>query len=154
MVDRLRAGAVSGCGRFVPPLTEEDIEASPRVVAQLGPEPFLDAMVANPDFDIIVGGRAYDPSPYVAYAAFLSRARLGQADREETQRLFGGFTHMGKIMECGGLVSSFQIYRLSFLVHFCSPHCLSRTRNSRDAAAAPEHSYDSFLSRAAIANRR
>ncbi|PTD11843.1 hypothetical protein FCULG_00005107 [Fusarium culmorum] len=35
--------------------------------AQMGYEPFLDAMNANPDFDVIIGGRAYDPSPYAAY---------------------------------------------------------------------------------------
>ncbi|KAI1391815.1 uncharacterized protein F4822DRAFT_436032 [Hypoxylon trugodes] len=100
--ERLRAGAISGCGACVPPLTEEDIDASPRVVAQMGPEPFIDAMHANPDFDVIVGGRAYDPAPYVAYCAYLSGLDLNDYNSPIVQRQFGGFTHMGKILECGG----------------------------------------------------
>ncbi|KAI1137608.1 hypothetical protein F5Y05DRAFT_404776 [Hypoxylon sp. FL0543] len=100
--ERLRAGAISGCGACVPPLTEEDIDASTRVVAQMGPEPFIDAMKANPDFDVIVGGRAYDPAPYVAYCAYLSGLNLDGWNSPELQRQFGGFTHMGKILECGG----------------------------------------------------
>ncbi|KAI1372462.1 hypothetical protein F4677DRAFT_263532 [Hypoxylon crocopeplum] len=100
--DRLRAGAVTGCGACVPPLTEEDIDASTRVVAQMGPEPFIDAMHVNPGFDVIVGGRAYDPAPYVAYCAFLSGAKMDDWRSPAVQRQLGGFTHMGKIMECGG----------------------------------------------------
>ncbi|ETS87268.1 hypothetical protein PFICI_01096 [Pestalotiopsis fici W106-1] len=100
--ERLRNGQISGCGRYVPQLTEEDIEESSNIVAQLGPEPFVDAMIENPDFDIIVGGRAYDPSPYVAYAAFNSQAQLHNASRDEKQKIYGAFTHLGKIMECGG----------------------------------------------------
>ncbi|KAK9420503.1 hypothetical protein SUNI508_06243 [Seiridium unicorne] len=74
---RLQSGAISGCGQCVPSLTEEAIEQSTSIVAQLGPEPFLDAMTANPDFNIIESLRP-------------------------RQKLFGAFTHMGKIMECGG----------------------------------------------------
>ncbi|KAK6066267.1 caib baif family enzyme [Seiridium cupressi] len=99
---QLQSGAISGCGQCVPSLTEEAIEQSTSIVAQLGPEPFLDAMTANPDFNIIVGGRAYDPSPYVAYAAFQSHTQLIDATTEKRQKLFGAFTHMGKVMECGG----------------------------------------------------
>ncbi|KAI0476298.1 hypothetical protein GGR56DRAFT_693645 [Xylariaceae sp. FL0804] len=129
IIDRLRAGAITGCGSCVPELTEEDVLQSPRVVAQMGPEPFTAAMRANPDFDIIIGGRAYDPAPYVGYAAFLlssnnqadididisiSSGSGGQGgaaakdddddDDDDVNRglLLGGFTHMGKIMECGG----------------------------------------------------
>ncbi|KAI1759241.1 hypothetical protein GGR53DRAFT_165570 [Hypoxylon sp. FL1150] len=100
--DRWRAGAISGCGACVPPLTEEDIDASVRVVAQMGPEPFIDAMVANPDFDIIAGGRAYDPAPYVAYCAYLAGVDMKDWSNPTVQRQLGGFTHMGKILECGG----------------------------------------------------
>jgi hypothetical protein len=102
ILDRLRAGAIRGCGKAVPLLTEKMVELSPRVVSQMGPEPFIDAMVANPDFDIIVGGRAYDPAPYAAYAAFLAGVKPGESTPEVSSRLFGGFTHMGKILECGG----------------------------------------------------
>ncbi|KAI1505951.1 hypothetical protein F5X99DRAFT_415628 [Biscogniauxia marginata] len=103
VVNRLRAGAVTGCGDCVPDLTEDDIEASARIVAQMGPEPFIDVMKANPDFDIIVGGRAYDPAPYVGYASYMAKLQLDNRSLPEVQRQFGGFTHMGKIMECGGI---------------------------------------------------
>lgn len=86
----------------MPDLTEEAIEQSTNIVAQLGPEPFVDAMTENPDFDVIVGGRAYDPSPYVAYAAFHAQAQLQGASQEKKHKMYGAFTHLGKIMECGG----------------------------------------------------
>ncbi|KAI0376806.1 hypothetical protein F5Y04DRAFT_265786 [Hypomontagnella monticulosa] len=100
--ERLRAGAVRGCGACVPPLTEEDIDASTQPVAQMGAEPFIDAMKANPNFDVIVGGRAYDPAPYVAYCAYLSNLDLDDWKSPVVQRQWGGFSHMGKILECGG----------------------------------------------------
>ncbi|KAL0253466.1 hypothetical protein SLS55_010445 [Diplodia seriata] len=96
--DRLRAGQITGCGPCVPPLTAADIDATVTVVAQMGPEPFVDAMTAHPNFDVLVAGRAYDPAPYTAYATFLLGSKAA-AD----PLLTGGFTHMGKIMECGGL---------------------------------------------------
>ncbi|KAH7305275.1 hypothetical protein B0I35DRAFT_493239 [Stachybotrys elegans] len=103
---RWRAGRVSGCGPCVPQLTEDNIESSVRVVAQAGYEPFLDAMEAYPDFDIIIGGRAYDPAPYVAYCVFRLKQEIpGLHDAALEQRL-GSFMHMGKIMECGGQCST------------------------------------------------
>ncbi|KAH8882146.1 hypothetical protein GQ53DRAFT_734258 [Thozetella sp. PMI_491] len=106
--ERLSSGAISGCGRPVPPLKEDDIDAVTRIVGQMGPEPYIDAMNAHPDFDIIVGGRSYDPAPYVAYAAFKAQAahpsspKASEREVAQARRIFGGFTHMGKIMECGG----------------------------------------------------
>ncbi|PVI02775.1 hypothetical protein DM02DRAFT_293896 [Periconia macrospinosa] len=99
--ERLRAGAVSGCGKPVPPLSPENIDAVPRICSQMGPEPFYDAMAANPDFNMIAGGRTYDPAPYVAYAAHVTNTSFQDTATEEKRRLFGAFTHMGKIMECG-----------------------------------------------------
>ncbi|KAK8025829.1 hypothetical protein PG990_003652 [Apiospora arundinis] len=110
VLDRLRAGSITGCGKFVPPLTEADIENATTIVSQLGPEPFLDAMAADPDFDIIVGGRAYDPAPYVAYAAHLMGPQLTNASPEEKSKQLGALQHMGKIMECGGLCSEPKSY--------------------------------------------
>lgn len=72
----------------------------------MGPEPFLDAMTANPDFNIIVGGRAYDPSPYVAFAAFASKTQVKDTASLMSQRLWGGFTHMGKASS----ISSLKLY--------------------------------------------
>jgi hypothetical protein len=101
--ERLSAGLISGCGKFVPDLTEDNIKKTPRIVAQMGPEPVLDAMLANPDFDVLIAGRAYDPAPYVAYAAFASETSLENTAGLSAQRLWGGFNHMGKILECGGV---------------------------------------------------
>jgi hypothetical protein len=87
----------------VPALTQQKIDATPRIVAQMGPEPILDAMLANPDFNILIVGRAYDPAPYIAYAAFSTRTLLENTNSPAAKNLWGGFVHMGKILECGGL---------------------------------------------------
>ncbi|KAM0425482.1 hypothetical protein ACHAPT_009271 [Fusarium lateritium] len=105
ILKRHKQGRLTGCGVCVPSATEEEIEASVRVVAQMGPEPFVDAMDANPDFDVIIGGRAYDPSPYVAYCTHQLKRQVEGLDEESIQTRIGGFLHMGKIMECGGLCS-------------------------------------------------
>lgn len=85
----LRNGRVTPCGP-VEHLHEDEIEAATTIVAQMGAEPFLNAVDRFGDLDIIVSGRAYDPAPIAA---------LG---------LKAGFDpafcwHMGKIMECGAL---------------------------------------------------
>ncbi|KAI9753139.1 MAG: hypothetical protein M4579_005301 [Chaenotheca gracillima] len=108
---RLKNGAIRSCGPCPPRLAPENIVESPIIVAQMGPEPFLQAMLAEPDFDVIIGGRAYDPAPYVAYAAFC--AIRGSKIPQPPQRLaewdsieLGCFTHMGKLMECGGVCAT------------------------------------------------
>lgn len=88
------SGRIEPCGEAVPPLNPAHIDEAPRIVAQMGHEPFLKAMQDHPDFDIIVGGRAYDPSPYAAFCLYNGFSDLGIA------------YHMGKIMECGALCSS------------------------------------------------
>ncbi|KAI1818654.1 hypothetical protein GGS20DRAFT_581409 [Poronia punctata] len=103
VLERLEAGEITPCGASVPKLTEKDVTASRCIVAQMGPQPFLDAMRDYPDFNLIVGGRAYDPSPYVAYAAHVSGVPLDDWSSKELRLQVGGFTHMGKIMECGGV---------------------------------------------------
>ncbi|KAH7274805.1 hypothetical protein B0J15DRAFT_518613 [Fusarium solani] len=105
ILERYKQGRLTGCGACVPPATEEEIETSVRVVAQMGPEPFIDAMDANPDFDVIIGGRAYDPSPYAAYCTYQLKRQVEGLTEEDIQTRTGGFLHMGKIMECGGLCS-------------------------------------------------
>lgn len=102
--ERLAAGAITGCGPFVPTLTPEALDATTIVVGQMGPEPFVQAMAAHPDFDVVLGGRAYDPSPYVAYCAYhhLGKAAATADVLSIDPVVLGGFTHMGKIMECGG----------------------------------------------------
>ena len=71
----------------------------------MGYEPFLDAMNAHPDFDIIIGGRAYDPSPYAAYCVHQLMRQTNLTD-EQLHSSLGGFLHMGKILECGGQCST------------------------------------------------
>jgi len=98
----LKAGEIVGCGQSVPKLSESDIEDAVTIVAQMGPEPFLDAMEAQPDFNVVIGGRAYDPSPYVAFCIYHAK----RSSRKLTDAQVGGFTHMGKIMECGALCAT------------------------------------------------
>ncbi|KAF2168654.1 hypothetical protein M409DRAFT_21397 [Zasmidium cellare ATCC 36951] len=91
--EKMRDGLVGGCGSAVPELTENDIDTSTRIVAQMGLEPYLKAMQENPSFDIIIGGRAYDPAPCAAYCLYRGFTDLGVSYA------------MGKILECGGLCS-------------------------------------------------
>ena len=106
VLSRLKQGRVTGCGPCVPPLTEDDVRSAERIVAQIGTEPFIDAMEANSGFDIVVAGRAYDPAPYAAYALVQLKRRLPHLSSEDIEQRVGGFLHMGKIMECGGLCST------------------------------------------------
>ena len=106
VLEHLAAGEVEGCGSCVPPLTSTDVEKAGPIVAQMGHEPFLDAMTAQPDFDIIIGGRAYDPSPYIAYCAYQARQSFSLPLKALSTKQLGGFAFMGKIMECGALCST------------------------------------------------
>ncbi|KAF5626143.1 hypothetical protein F52700_8860 [Fusarium sp. NRRL 52700] len=105
ILERLKQGRLTGCGPCVPPATEHEINESLRVVSQMGYEPFFDAMTANPDFNIIIGGRAYDPSPYVAFCVYQLTLQSSFLSTEELHSRLGGFYHMGKILECGGQCS-------------------------------------------------
>lgn len=72
----------------------------------MGPEPYLKAIERCPDYDVILGGRAYDPSPYVAFAnACLKGSHPGYSklDHQQVARVQGAIMHAGKILECGGL---------------------------------------------------
>ena len=72
-------------------LTEEDIDATTQVVAQLGVEPMIAALRDEPD--IILCGRAWDPANIAAIP--IARG----FDR-------GLSIHAGKILECGSLAVS------------------------------------------------
>ncbi|PNP42358.1 hypothetical protein TGAMA5MH_06040 [Trichoderma gamsii] len=106
VLERLEGGAISGCGPCVPLLTVEDVKASKTIVGQMGPEPYVRAMSAHPDFDIIIGGRSYDPAPYVAFTAYHAFNQRYSQVLALDSHILGGFTHMGKIMECGGLCAT------------------------------------------------
>ncbi|KAL7904477.1 hypothetical protein GGI35DRAFT_199887 [Trichoderma velutinum] len=102
---RLLAGDITGCGDEVPQLTIEEINSTPRILAQMGHEPILEAILSNPDFDILIAGRAYDPAIFVAFCA-MSQAGPSPPQESLNNTLLGGFYHMGKIMECGGLCAT------------------------------------------------
>ena len=85
----LADGRIGPCGP-VPLLTEEDVDDAAAIVAQMGAEPFLRVFEEQPDVDVIVAGRAYDPAPY---AALCMRRGISP----------GVAWHMGKIMECGAV---------------------------------------------------
>lgn len=87
----LKNGMITPCTPAVPYLKESDIDDASRIVAQMGLEPWVKAMNEHPNFDIIVGGRSYDPAPYAAFCVWKGFTNLGIA------------YHMGKIMECGAL---------------------------------------------------
>jgi hypothetical protein len=82
-------------------LEERDVDNAVRIVAQMGAEPFIDAIFAEPDFNILVAGRAYDPAPFVGYCAVQAMKTGKTALLELGEKALGGFFHMGKIMECG-----------------------------------------------------
>lgn len=60
-------------------------------------------MEETPGFDLVIGGRAYDPAPFIAFAEYWLKKRIPNTDPDVSSRLLGAFTHMGKIMECGGV---------------------------------------------------
>ncbi len=84
----LRENKIEGLSQSVPKLTEDIVDMTNGIVAQMGAEPILEALENKAD--IIVCGRAYDPSPFAAVG------------------IYHGFDealsyHLGKILECGAL---------------------------------------------------
>ena len=71
-------------------LTAEDIDRSERIVAQMGMEPFIEALKMGAD--VIVAGRAYDPA-VIAALPIMNGFDPGLA------------IHMGKVLECGGMAA-------------------------------------------------
>lgn len=87
--ENLKAGNISP----LPPakeLTEDDIEESVRIVAQMGEEPFIKALEEGAD--VILAGRAYDPSVFSALAI-----------KEGYDK--GLAIHLGKILECAAIAA-------------------------------------------------
>ncbi len=71
-----------------PELQEKDINEAVRIVAQIGEEPFIDAL--NNGAQVILAGRAYDPTVFSALAI-----------RDGFPK--GLAIHMGKILECAAI---------------------------------------------------
>ncbi|MBF0131721.1 MAG: acyclic terpene utilization AtuA family protein [Magnetococcales bacterium] len=74
----------------VPPVTQEAIDSSTHIVAQMGSEPVVAALKEG--FDIIVCGRCYDPVPFAALA-LVKGMDPGLA------------LHLGKILECSAIAA-------------------------------------------------
>ncbi len=68
-----------------PKLTQQDIDDSKRIVAQMGVEPYIAALDAGAE--VIIAGRSYDPAVFSAVPVWKGYD-MGLA------------THMGKILEC------------------------------------------------------
>ena len=76
--------------RGAPELAEEAVEASVRIVAQMGAEPIIDALDAG--CDVVLAGRCYDPA---VFAALPIRRGFGA----------GLALHLGKILECAAIAA-------------------------------------------------
>ncbi|MEF7440041.1 acyclic terpene utilization AtuA family protein [Paenibacillus lautus] len=81
-------GRIKGLSPNIPPLTRERIDSTNSIVAQMGHEPIVEALKQGGD--IIVCGRAYDPSPFAAIGIYHGKDP-------------GLSYHLGKILECGAL---------------------------------------------------
>lgn len=71
-------------------ITEEDIDDTVRIVAQMGEEPFMKAL--NKGADVILAGRSYDPSVFSALAIKKGFDK-------------GLAIHLGKILECAAIAA-------------------------------------------------
>ncbi len=86
--ERIRLGKVKPLGNSVKELTEERLNETTGIVAQMGHEPIVKAM--REGYELILCGRAYDPSPFAAVAIYYGMPPA-----------YG--YHAGKILECAAL---------------------------------------------------
>ena len=89
VLQALREGRLTPLGG-VPELTPERLRRTPRIVAQMGVEPIMDALEEG--CNVILAGRAYDPAPFAA-PAILRGYDPGPA------------LHLGKILECAAIAA-------------------------------------------------
>jgi len=90
LIDELKAGRVQPLGP-AGELTEEEIQASANLVAQMGLEPIMQAL--EDGAEIILAGRAYDPTVFAALPVLQGY--------DPALAL-----HMGKILECAAIAAS------------------------------------------------
>jgi len=88
--NELKAGRVLSL-EPAPELTEEVIDNTTRIVAQMGVQPFVEAHKQNAQ--VILAGRAYDPAVFAALAVS-EGYDMGLA------------THLGKILECAAICAT------------------------------------------------
>lgn len=72
------------------PITEKDIDEAVRIVAQIGEEPYIQALEEGAN--VILAGRSYDPSVFAALAI-----------KEGFDK--GLAIHLGKILECASIAA-------------------------------------------------
>lgn len=90
VLQKLEEGSISPCGP-VAELTKEDIAATTNLVAQMGVEPFIEAL--NRGAQLILAGRAYDPASFACMGI--------------NQGFDPGLAlHMGKILECAAIAAT------------------------------------------------
>lgn len=115
IIDALKEDRIAPLSKNIPTLTEEAVHATTSIVAQMGHEPIVTAL--NEGADIIVCGRAYDPSPFAAIGIYHGMDE-------------GLSYHLGKILECGALCAEpgttkdsilGTIYPKSFTVQSLNP---------------------------------
>lgn len=103
---KARAGKLTPLGP-IEPLTEETIEATHRVVAMMGAEPYQAALAQGAD--VVLAGRSSDAAIFAA----LPTARGMDA---------GLAWHLGKIIECGGAVVTPKIGQDCVLARLRADH--------------------------------
>lgn len=88
ILKKMKQGKLQPLGSLVGELTEEKLKETNAVVAQMGHEPIVEALKQGAE--IILCGRAYDPSPFAAVIDYYGFP------------LEYGY-HAGKILECAAL---------------------------------------------------
>lgn len=81
-------GRISSLSANIPPLNEDSLLETIAIVGQMGHEPIVEALAGGAD--LIICGRAYDPSPFAAIGIYHGMDP-------------GLSYHLGKILECGAL---------------------------------------------------
>jgi hypothetical protein len=123
--DALRRGRIRPLP-FVPELTEQSIDESTQIVAQIGSEPIIRALQSG--CDVVLAGRCYDPANFAALPIMRGFDE-------------GLSLHMGKILECGAIAASpgsgadcafATLYEDRFVLEALSP----KRRFTRESAAA------------------
>lgn len=84
----MEEGRISSLSANIPALTIDNLMETTSIVGQMGHEPIVEALQGGAD--LIICGRAYDPSPFAAIGIFHGMDPALSY-------------HLGKILECGAL---------------------------------------------------
>ena len=100
---KLREGLISPMPGLIPPLTEDEVDRSSHIVAQMGVEPFIQAL--QTDADVILTGRSCDTAIYACYPIMMGISPALAF-------------HAAKIMECGAYATDKGVSNDSLLATF------------------------------------